>query len=633
MALLGCFAVALLGASPTAQGPSTYTVKAFNGTSLSGWQPQGAAQWRVAGGEIVGTASGTPGWLVFDTPYQDIILNFEFKCDGCDAGVVLRRAALASQAGQTTQLYAGVSGPDTRQLYRVTLNGQNQEVDRTQLFEWTTRRNPPGMRLQITERPDGWMHVRALARGDITAPDAGQTGSTSVAGPAATPESLPNFGPLAIQVKSGELHVRNVEVTDLLRPVAGLNPEVTSPGFRKILLTDRFYSEGISAGDVNNDNVMDAASGAYAYLGPDFKLAMEIYPPQLYAIGSETQGGRYTDNFLNYLHDFNGDGWDDYLKVNFNGAYLYVNPKGQSRHWDMYDVAKRGVSSETTQLGDLDGDGKPELLMSTGSGAERQIGYLKPGADVTQPWTFVPVSEQGDWGGHGYGYGDVNGDGQTDVLQGSGWWEQPAAGAASGLWTFHADRFRWSETDPFLAGSDMFAYDLNGDGLNDVITSNFAHGPGFMWYEQKRTGNGPITWTMHKIMDSPDVPVAERGDWAITDKSVAFTELHAISLVDMDGDGLKDIVTGKRWWSHGIETPENDRDDPGVLYWFKTIRGQNGQVAFEPHLINNYVALGTQIATADMNGDGRPDVLTAARKGAYIFLNLGPSNGSDSASR
>jgi hypothetical protein len=70
-----------------------------------------------------------------------------------------------------------------------------------------------------------------------------------------------------------------------------------------------------------------------------------------------------------------------------------------------------------------------------------------------------------------------------------------------------------------------------------------------------------------------------------------------------------------------------------VLYWFKTIRGQNGQVAFEPHLINNYVALGTQIATADMNGDGRPDVLTAARKGAYIFLNLGPSNGSDSARR
>ena len=32
---------------------------------------------------------------------------------------------------------------------------------------------------------------------------------------------------------------------------------------------------------------------------------------------------------------------------------------------------------------------------------------------------------------------------------------------------------------------------------------------------------------------------------------VKFSELHAIDLVDMDGDGLKDIVTGKRFWSHG----------------------------------------------------------------------------------
>ncbi len=32
---------------------------------------------------------------------------------------------------------------------------------------------------------------------------------------------------------------------------------------------------------------------------------------------------------------------------------------------------------------------------------------------------------------------------------------------------------------------------------------------------------------------------------------VKFSEIHAIELVDMDGDGLKDIVTGKRFWSHG----------------------------------------------------------------------------------
>jgi hypothetical protein len=51
------------------------------------------------------------------------------------------------------------------------------------------------------------------------------------------------------------------------------------------------------------------------------------------------------------------------------------------------------------------------------------------------------------------------------------------------------------------------------------------------------------------------------------------------------------------------------------------VRKSGGQVEFVPTIINNYVGLGTQIAVADMNGDGRPDVLTAARKGAYVFVN------------
>ena len=60
-----------------------------------------------------------------------------------------------------------------------------------------------------------------------------------------------------------------------------------------------------------------------------------------------------------------------------------------------------------------------------------------------------------------------------------------------------------------------------------------------------------------------------------------FSELHAIDLVDMDGDGLKDIVTGKRFWSHG-RTGDPDRNSPGVLYWFKLARTGNGSVDFIP---------------------------------------------------
>ena len=624
IAVIAC--VAAWVGSGSAQGPSSDTAKLFNGTSLAGWRTQGAATWRTAGGEIVGSAASGAGSLTLEKSYQDVILKFAYRCDTCDAGVILRNAAQPSKPGMTTALYVGISGPDARTLHRVTLDAQGKEIDRTNLYKWTARQNPPGMQMRVTPRADGWTEVRLQVRGDVSAPPAGGRGGgatpppTPAAAAAGPQETYPVYGPLSLRVASGEVRIKDVSLTDLLRPAAGIAAEVTSSSFRRVQLTDRFYAEGISGGDINRDGAMDALSGPYAYLGPDFKRAVEIYRPQIYAPANANMAGQYTDNFLNYVHDFTGDGWPDYLKINFNGAYLYVNTKGESRSWPVFQVTDGGVSSETTQLGDIDGDGKVELLMSTGSGANRVIGMAKLGSDPTAKWTFHAISDKGDWGGHGYGYGDINGDGKHDIIQGSGWWEQPAAGATSGLWKFNPVPFGRG-TDAFVRGADMFAYDVNGDKLPDVVTSLFAHGPGLAWYEQQRSGQGQITWKMHMIMDAPDAAADERKTWETTDKNIVFTELHVLQLVDMDGDGLKDIVTGKRWFSHGMEYPENDRDDPPVVAWFKLVRKAGGQVEFVPHIINNYAGIGTQISVVDMNGDKRPDVLTAQRKGAYIFYN------------
>ena len=53
---------------------------------------------------------------------------------------------------------------------------------------------------------------------------------------------------------------------------------------------------------------------------------------------------------------------------------------------------------------------------------------------------------------------------------------------------------------------------------------------------------------------------------------VTFTELHALTIADIDGDGIQDIVTGKRHWAHLESYTDPDPHGAPVLYWFRTVR-------------------------------------------------------------
>ncbi len=151
----------------------------------------------------------------------------------------------------------------------------------------------------------------------------------------------------------------------------------------------------------------------------------------------------------------------------------------------------------------------------------------------------------------------------------------------------------------------MYVYDVNGDGRNDVITSYDAHGFGFGWFEQKGDGS----FTERKIMGS--TPEENK-------HGVKFSQVHAIRLVDVDGDGLKDLVTGKRRWAHGPSADAEAGAAP-VLYWFQLKRDGKGGAEYIPHLIDNDSGVGTQVTTGDLNKDGKPDVIVANKKGVFVF--------------
>ena len=154
----------------------------------------------------------------------------------------------------------------------------------------------------------------------------------------------------------------------------------------------------------------------------------------------------------------------------------------------------------------------------------------------------------------------------------------------------------------------MHAYDVNNDGLADVITSLTAHSYGLGWYEQYREG-AAIKFREHVFVNK------EPGD---SPYGVKFSEIHAIDLVDMDGDGVKDIVTGKRFWSHG-RTGDPDRNDAAVLYWFRVVRSAGG-VDFVPYLIDDMSGVGTQVVATDLNGDSLPDIVVGNKRGTFVHL-------------
>jgi hypothetical protein len=371
--------------------------------------------------------------------------------------------------------------------------------------------------------------------------------------------------------------------------------------YKKIVVTDKFYAEGAYFADFNKDGKMDVVSGPFWYEGPDFQKKHEYRPVKAY----DPNG--YSDNFLTYTGDFNGDGWPDIFCVPFPGAdgFWFENPAGKEEPWKKH-LALKNVGNESPVWTDVDGDGRPELVFNI----DGFLGYGKyDPAKPNEPWVFTPVSTKGGYQkfSHGVGAGDINGDGKVDILEAAGWWEQPATPKAGEPWIKHA--FKFAD-----GAAQMYVYDVDGDGLNDVITTWHCHNYGLIWWKQAKDDKGQITFQQKVILPiQPD----------LKSDALRISQMHGIELVDMNGDGLKDILTGKRFWAHG---PKGDAepDAPAVVYWFELKRDKEKGAQFVPHKIDDNSGVGTQVAACDLNGDGLPDVIVGNKKGTFIFLSQKP---------
>ena len=390
-----------------------------------------------------------------------------------------------------------------------------------------------------------------------------------------------------------------------------------------------FYSEGAAIGDINGDGRPDVVAGPFWWEGPAFEKKHAYYEPKIFSING------YSDNFFAYVQDFNADRKNDILILGFPGkeARLYLNPgTHDDKPWPMHIVADV-VDNESPVFTDITGDGKPEIVCSTGG----RFGWFAPNWEKpTEKWPFVAVSEDLKVAKftHGLGVGDVNGDGKMDLLEARRWWENQGAGAA-GSRPDLASPAPWTQHN-FAAGvgggAQMFAYDFDGNGTNDVFTALAAHRYGVAVYLQTKHEGG--AGTPARIEKNGGEAAKNEADKSVrapnwkrvmlaseqpqdNDYGIVFSQPHAAYLADIDGDGVQDIVTGKRYWAHNGHDP--DERGHRVIYWYQTKRDGKGGVDFIPHLVDAESGVGVDVQVGDVNGDKLPDIVVGNKAGVFIL--------------
>jgi len=300
-------------------------------------------------------------------------------------------------------------------------------------------------------------------------------------------------------------------------------------------------------------------------------------------------------------------------------------------------VAEAGTNGvEAVHAADLDDDGDVDLLTAS-YGDGRVFWYENLGLIRTR---FLPHEISNDQPGASSVFSaDIDGDGNVDVLS--------AARTTGRIAWFHAYREPGSppafqlRTITTAVGVPLavFAADLDGDGDIDVLSAGFEDDT-IAWYEND--GASTPVFTAHDITTTADgaasvfaadvdgdgdqdVLSASRFDGAVTwhenDGAVdpVFTARSigvapgatSVIAADLDGDGDTDVAAASL------------TDD--TVAWYDNQGGT--PPTFTRHVVSTDGIAPVRVVAADVNGDGRQDLVSASRGDGTIswHANLGGS--------
>jgi len=352
-------------------------------------------------------------------------------------------------------------------------------------------------------------------------------------------------------------------------------------------------NEGSAVADVDKDGCLDIIAGTHWFGGPD-------YVPRPLRDIAETGNVYYSSNG-DYPYDVDGDGWIDVISIGWFNPELcwYRNPGkkdlDRGKKWERRVLKETRGQNEMLALHDLDGDGVPEIFVNSWDKKGPVVAWKLTKTDDGSP-TVEQIVLGTEGNGHGFAFGDINGDGREDLLCEAGWYERPAGEPFAQPWKLHKEAALPHPSCPCLIT------DLNGDGRNDIIWGK-SHDFGLYWWEQgKPKSDGTTTWSEHLIDDS-------------------WSQPHCLLWADLTGDDQPELITGKRVRAHCGNDPGGK--DPAVLFYY-TWNREAGE--FTRHTIGapgDGIGTGMQIRVADLNADGRPDVATSGKTGTWVMINEG----------
>jgi len=335
----------------------------------------------------------------------------------------------------------------------------------------------------------------------------------------------------------------------------------------------------VTLGDVNGDGKLDIVTANRSANGVSVLLGNgdgTFQGSQFFSAGG--------NQFAVALGDLNGDGKLDIVTANTNTviAVLLGNGNGTFQSQSTRDA---GTNPRSVTLGDVNGDGRLDIMTANFGSTNASVLLGNGNGTFQSAATFATGTNS-----RSATLGDVNGDGRLDIVAAN--YNSDNASVLLGTGG-SAPTASFSPQQAFSTGSSTYlravtSGDVNGDGKLDIITTNRGSNGASVIVT---LGNGNGTFGAPASFATGSGP-------------------YSVTLGDVNGDGKLDIVTA-------------NRSDSNV-----SVLLGNGNGTFQSQQTFTTGSSGLNprgVALGDVNGDGRPDIVTGnyGSSSASVLLSNG----------